>query len=218
MDNLEKAIILDPKWSAQCAIFLLDNPEFIPYKHVIPLTRWKQCNAVNPKNTANKYAPKNINDLLMKLICEKYYSLDMYKNIKDGFVVSRDIPEVIKKVQKLPVLKTYNEFYKHFTYEADTDYFEPEMSRLEVFWLFDEVDFNTNEDINSFRVYGIYDSSKPEPENPGLKELWRKELSFIMGLSKVYNMEFKTGYEAFKFIQKWSRFQYVGFLLCLLIA
>lgn len=217
MDNLEKAIIFDPKWSAQCAIFLLDNPEFIPYKHLIPLTRWKQSNTINPKNTVNKYAPKNINDLMMKLISEKYYSIDLYKNIKDGFVISADIPEMIKKVQRLPTFKTYNEFYKYFSYEADTDYFEPEMSRLEVFWLFDEIDFNSNEDIDSFRVYGIYDSTKPEPENPGLRELWRKEFSFVSGMSKVYNKEFKNGYDAFKHAQVWKRFHYIGFMLCLLI-
>lgn len=217
MDNLEKAIIFDAKWAAQCSIFLLDNPEFIPYKHVIPLTRWPQCNTINVKNTANKYAPKNVNDLMTKLICEKYYTLDLYKNIKDGFVISDDIPSVIKKINKLPSFKSYNEFYRYFSNEQDIDYFEPELSRLEVFWLFDEIDFNSNEDINSFRIYGIYDESKQEPLNPGLRDIWRKELTFIKGLSKIYNKEFKTGYEALKFSHKWPRFQYIGFLICLLV-
>lgn len=217
MDNLEKAIIFDSKWAAQCAIFLLDNPEFVPYKHVIPLTRWPQCNIINSKNTANKYAPKNINDLMMKLLCEKYYTLDLYKNIKDGFVVSSDIPTVIKKINKLPSFKTYNEFYRYFSEERDIDYFEPELSRLEVFWLFDEIDFNANEDINSFRIYGIYDETKLEPSNPGLCDIWKKEHMFIKGLSKIYNTEFKTGYDALKFSMRWKRFQYIGFLICLLV-
>jgi len=217
MDNLEKSIIFDAKWAAQCSIFLLDNPEFIPYKHAIPLTRWPQCNTINSKNTANKYAPKNVNDLMIKIVCEKYYTLDLYKNVKDGFVVSSDIPSIIKKITKLPSFKTYNEFYRYFSNEQDVDYFEPELSRLEVFWLFDEIDFNSNEDINSFRIYGIYDETKQEPLNPGLRDIWRKEASFIKGLSKIYNREFKTGYEAFKFTQKWQRFQYIGFLICLLV-
>jgi hypothetical protein len=217
MDNLEKAIIFDPKWAAQCAIFLLDNPEFIPYKHVIPLTRWQQSNIINSKNMSNKYSPKNINDLMTKILCEKYYTLDLYKNIKDGFVISSDIPPVVKKIYKLPSFKTYNEFYRYFSNDQDIDYFEPELSRLEVFWLFDELDFNSNEDINSFRVYGIFDETKPEPSNPGLRDIWKKESNFINGLSKIYNKKFTTGYEALKFSLKWQRFQYIGFLICLLV-
>lgn len=217
MDNLEKAIVFDPKWAAQCAIFLLDNPEFLPYKNLIPLTRWKQNNIINPKNIVNKYSPKNINELMIKLISEKYYSIDIYKKIKDGVEKDIDIPPVIKKVQKLPIFDAYSDFYKHFSYVSDTDYFEPDMSRLEVLWLFDEIDFNSNEDIDSFRIYGIFDSQETEPENPGLRDLWKREKTFVSGLSKVYNKEFKNGYEAFKYAQHWKRFHYVGFLLCLLI-
>jgi hypothetical protein len=212
MDNLERAIILEPKWAAQSMAFILDNPEFQPYKDYLPATRWKRTT-----QKFDKYKPLNINDFMIRLICEKYYDDDLYKNLKDGFVVNADIPTVIKKVKRLPVFNTYDDFYNHMNEEMDMDYFEPELNRLQLFCLFNEIDFNWNTDINSFKVYGLFDKSIPYPPDPHLEDVWMKEFKFIYGMEKVYKREFRNGYEALMQAQKWKRYHYVGYILCLLI-
>jgi hypothetical protein len=217
MDNLEQAIILDSKWAAQSMAFLLDNPEFQPFKEYLPITRWKNGNNRNRFERPNKYSPSNINDFMIKLICDKYYDSDLYKNIKDGFVPSSEIPIVIKKVKRLPIFNTYDTFYNYIKDELDMDYFEPELNRLQLFSLFTEVDFNWNEDINSFRLYGLFDRQVPNPPDPDLEDVWMNEFKFICGMEKVYKRDFKNGYEALMQAQKWKRYHYVGYVMCLLI-
>ena len=97
------------------------------------------------------------------------------------------------------------------------NYFEPELNRVQLFSLFDEVDFNWNTDMNSFRVYGLYNLENPYPPDHQLEDVWMREFKFVCGMERVYNKQFKNGYEALMQAQKWKRYHYVGYVLCLLI-
>lgn len=217
LDNLEKAIYLDPKWAAHCMLFLIDNPEFIPYKAYIPVTRWKLGHNMVPGEKVDTYTALSINDFFVKVVCQKYYNIEIYKRIKDKTIIEEEIPSIVTKIYKLPIVYTYQEFMDVIMERMDLSYFEPELNRIQMFSIFNEIDFNYNEDINSFKLYGLFDIQTPEPETPEIKDLWTKEFSFISGLETVYDKKFKNGYEALKFIQKWKRCQYIGYILCLSI-
>jgi hypothetical protein len=210
MTDLEHIIKINPEWVAQCLVFITDNPEFLPYRDKIPLCRWSVNEGRNPFETPDKYTPSNINQFMIKYLCKKYMNIEGTR--ADGY---KNVPSLINKINDLPVMRTYTDFDTIISDLIEPEYFFPELSNMEVFNLYNEVEVNYNDDINCFHIYGLYNKDR-ELDNPALLDMWTREKRFVEGLSKVYNHEFTNGYEALKFVQKWKRFQSVGYVLCMI--
>jgi hypothetical protein len=195
-------------WKNYCEDFLNDNPEFKIFNNHVP--NEDLC------IKTDEYEPKSINEYMIRYICIRNYSIDIYHKIKDNLLPYQLFPTLIQKILQLPIINTYEEFM-NINKIIYTDFFLPELNYYGVLNMYHKIQKQYDKDINSFIIYGLFHKNK-KCENEKIYDVWDQERMFVLGLERVYNQSFKNGYEALHFVRRWSRYHRIGFLICVSIG